>query len=75
MLALEKESKEWQMFGDYFVLCKKYWDVKDTEKYMEDLIISVNEFYEKYKDIPLSEGLSIAFSETQDKLFKKNKKD
>ncbi len=70
-MALEKESKEWQMFGDYFKLCKKYWEVKDTDQYWEDLINSVNEFYNKYKDIPLSESIALAFSETQDKLAKK----
>ena len=32
-----------------------------------------NDFYNKYKDIALSEKLAIAFSETQEEITKKNR--
>lgn len=72
-MALEKGTKEWQMFGDFFQLCKKYWDVEETDEYWENLIKDNNNFYNKYKDITLSEKLAIAFSETQEEIMKKNR--
>lgn len=72
-MALEKGTKEWQMFGDFFQLCKKYWDVEETDEYWENLINDNNDFYNKYKDITLSEKLAIAFSETQEEIMKKNR--
>ena len=37
-MALEKGTEEFMMFGEYFNLCKKYWDVSDTDEYWEGLI-------------------------------------
>lgn len=72
-MALEKGTREWQMFGDFFQLCKKYWDVEETDEYWKNLIKDNNDFYNKYKDIALSEKLAIAFSETQEEIMKKNR--
>ena len=66
-MALEKGTREWQMFGDFFTLCKKHWKVVDNDTYWESVIDDVNNFHNKYKDIPLSKALAIAFSETQAK--------
>lgn len=73
-MALEKGTREWQMFGDFFTLCKKNWEVVDNDTYWENVIDDVNNFYNKYKDIPLSKALAIAFSETQDKLAREKTK-
>ena len=73
-MALEKDTKEWQMFGDYFKLCKHFWDIKDTGQYWEELIDATNDFYNRYKDIPLAKAMIIAFSETQDKLAREKTK-
>ena len=72
-MSLEKGTREWQMFGDFFQLCKKYWDAKDTDEYWENLIKDNNDFYNKYKDIPLSKNIAIAFSVTQEEIMKKNR--
>lgn len=72
-MALEKGTREWQMFGEFFQLCKNHWNAKDTDEYWENLINDNNDFYNKYKDIPLSKKLAIAFSETQEEIIKKNR--
>lgn len=64
-MALEKGTDEFIMFGDFFQLCKKYWDVKDTDDYWNELIQSASVFVEKYKHIPLAVKLAVTFLETQ----------
>ena len=65
-----KGSEEWLMFTDYWTLCQKLWIVEDDDNYWNDLIDSVNEFYEKYKSIPLAKELALAFCNAQDLAYK-----
>lgn len=60
-MALEKGTEEWQMFGEYFNLCKKHWDVKNTDEYWDMVIKETDEFYSKYKSILLAKKLALAF--------------
>ena len=61
-----KGSEEWMMFTDFWNLCQKYWITEDTDEYWKEVLISSNEFYEKYKSIPLCGNLVIAFLDSQD---------
>ena len=46
-----KDSKEWQMFAEYFKLCEKFWELpeKDTESFYDAAYKEGGDFAEKYK--------------------------
>ena len=73
-MALEKGTEEFMMFGEHFNLCKKYWDVSDTDEYWEGLICDFNKFIKKYKEIDLSREMALAFSNTQETILKAKKR-
>lgn len=66
----ERGSEEWMMFTDFWNLCQKYWLVENTDEYWDSLVNSAREFYEKYKNIHLSENLAIALLNSQDEKSK-----
>lgn len=68
-MALEKGTEEWMMFGEYFNLCKKYWQVNTTDEYWDALITDSNNFADKYK-FPLATKLVFAFLEAQESRLK-----
>ena len=46
-----KDSKEWQMFAEYFKLCEKFWELpeEDTESFYDAAYKEGGDFAEKYK--------------------------
>lgn len=70
-MALEKGTEEFVMFGDFFNICKKYWDVKNTDEYWENLISELGKFIENYKEIELSREIALAFSNAQERKGKR----
>lgn len=72
-MALEKGTEEFEMFGEYFRICKKYWDVSNSENYWESFINDMNLFYVKYKEIPHAKNLFKAFMLTQNERSRKLK--
>ena len=66
----ERGSEEWMMFTDFWNLCQKYWIVENTDEYWDSLVNNAREFYEKYKNIHLSENLAIALLNSQDEKSK-----
>ena len=44
-----KGSEEYQMFVDYWNLCKKFWIVENNEEYWDSLIAEADKFYKKYR--------------------------
>lgn len=61
-IRFAKDSKEWQMFVDFWNICQKYWIVdKGDDKYWESVISEIDEFTQKYKEITLSRQLALAF--------------
>ena len=69
-----KGSEEWMMFTDFWQLCQKYWETENNDSYWDNLMKDANLFYEKYKDITLSEKLTMAFIDTQEIKFKEKEK-
>lgn len=65
----EKGSEEWLMFMNLWQLCQKYWVPEKEDKYWQELIESVNEFYEKFANIPLAKKMALAFCSAQDERF------
>jgi hypothetical protein len=49
-MALERGTEEYQLFTDYWALCKKYWILNDTDEWWERAINDTNRFIEKYKN-------------------------
>lgn len=48
MNKFEKGSPEWRMFAEYYQLCKKYWNVLNTDEYWEKYVQESNDLYKKY---------------------------
>lgn len=69
-MALERGTEEFELFGEYFKLCKKYWDVKDTDEYWKELVQAVKDFPKKYNNDDFAVALAIAFVNTQSKRHK-----
>ena len=69
-----KGSEEWMMFMDYWQLCQKYWEVERTDEYWDSLIDCTNDFYEKYRAIPLARRLAFALIEAMEDIYKKRGK-
>lgn len=43
-----KGSREWEMIGEFWAICKKYWFVEDTDKWWKEVTEATNEFVRKY---------------------------
>ena len=43
-----KDSKEFQMFGDYYEIVKKYWEPENTLEYNDAVVKALNDFGKKY---------------------------
>jgi hypothetical protein len=72
-MALERGTEEFELFGDYFKICKKHWQVESTDEYWENLIDDCNEFCEKYKDYKLAREIARAFCNAQEKNLKESR--
>ena len=72
-MALERGTEEFELFGDYFKICKKYWQVESTDEYWENLIDDCNEFCEKYKDYKLAREIAFGFCNAQEKNLKESR--
>ena len=70
-VKFSKGSEEWLMFTDFWQLCQKYWEVERSDEYWESLIDCTNDFYEKYRSIPLARRLSFALIEAMEDIYKK----
>lgn len=69
-MALEKGTEEWMMFGDFFNMCKKHWEIKETDEYWRSMIDDVNAFADTYKSVPFSKKLADAFCSHQEEVYK-----
>ena len=68
---ITKGSEEWMMFGDYFEICQKHWEVELTDEYWEQLIRKdATDFEIKYKSIPLARNMIKAFLDTQEEIYR-----
>lgn len=65
-VKFDKKSVEWQMFVDYWNICQEYWIPCDNDEYWQGLLDIMNVFMEKYKNVPLSQKLALAFIESQE---------
>lgn len=75
LVKFAKASREFSMFTDYWLYCQKYWGVeKDNETYWEEAVEEGHKFHEKYKDIPLSSHLVVAYMNSLEDRSKSDKK-
>lgn len=49
-MALERGSEEFNMFQEYWAICKKYWVLCDNDIFWESVINETNEFCKKYNN-------------------------
>ena len=70
-MALEKGTEEFQFFGELFQLCKKYWNVQNTEQYWQNLLDECGVMSKKYESIPLARKFIVAFIGEQERKCKK----
>lgn len=73
-VKFSKGSDEWLMFMDFWNLCQKYWKVEFTDEYWEQLIRKdATDFEKKYKSIPLARHMIMAFLNTQEEIYRKER--
>ena len=72
-VKFDKGSEEWMMFMDFWKLCQKHWEPEDNDRYWDNLIKDCDDFFKKYKEIPMSRNLACALSESLEKEYKKRK--
>ena len=47
-VKIEKNSKEWNMFSDYWKLLQEVWGIEESEEYWESVKDAVEAFAGKY---------------------------
>ncbi len=62
-MAFERGSEEFNLFQDYWNLCKKFWLVKeDSDKWWDEVINEVEAFYKKYGKDKFVKDLCLALT-------------
>lgn len=56
---LKKGSEEWEMFQDYWKLCKEVWLPEENDEYWKMVADQAEEFHKKYKT-SFSKDLAVA---------------
>lgn len=65
-----KESEEFQMFGEFHGICKRFWIPSDCEEYWDELMDEAGKFSQKYHSVyarHLALGLARAMKEIVDR--------
>lgn len=70
---LKKGDIEYDMFNDYWQICKEYNIPEDADDYWRKLIDAGNEFCRKY-DGQYSKDIMLAFIASREEIFKSFKK-
>lgn len=65
-----KHSFEWEMFANYWKLCKRFWIPEDDDKYWDEVVKETEIFMEKYQSEILSKYIGLALIETLEKKHK-----
>ena len=47
-VKFDKNSKEFQLFGDFYNLVKNYYETEETEEYWQDVMKAMTDFQKKY---------------------------
>ena len=66
----DKGSDEWSLFMEFWQICQQYWVVEDNDVYWQTLLERADEFYKKFKSIPLAGRVIMALIETQEQILK-----
>lgn len=69
----QKGTEEFQMFADFYELCKKFWIPEEADEYWEKLLYESESFYRKYNSA-YAKHLAIGLLEALDELSKKGVK-
>lgn len=77
--VFSKNSKERQMFVDFWNLCQKHWVPENNDKYWDEVVKDVYDFVEKHGAVEMSSHLGVALvntlEEKERKLFGKKRGD
>lgn len=72
-MALEKGTEEWMFWSELFQLCKKYYDVKDSEEYWNNLSKEVETLYNKY-NTPFARNFCMALLDALNEMYQEKNK-
>lgn len=69
--AFSKDTKEREMFVEFWEMCQKYWIPEDSDEYWQSIIKVTDDFVEKYKDLhPIVPEMAAAFISGMEKKYK-----
>ena len=69
-VKIEKNSKEWNMFSDYWKLLQEVWGIEESEEYWQGVRDKVEEFPAKYGAFGIS--LSVALLDELERRSRNN---
>ena len=70
----DKNSREREMFADFYKMCELFWNPSDDPEYWTGVVQAADEFEEKYHDIhPMVNELAVAFVSGLDKKYRGDK--
>ena len=69
-VKIEKNSKEWNMFSDYWKLLQEVWGIEESEEYWQGVRDKVEEFSAKYGTFGIS--LSVALLDELERRSRNN---
>lgn len=72
-IKFNKNSKEWSMFRDFWILYQKYYKPEADENYWNELVNAVGTFNRKYRS-KFAESLSYALFDDIERRYKGDKK-
>lgn len=66
-----KGSEEWLFFQDFYMICQKFWEPENSEKYWEDVLNESNALANKYIDFPFARKVLGSFIESLEEKLEK----
>lgn len=69
-VKIEKNSKEWNMFSDYWKLLQEVWGIEESEEYWKGVRDKAEEFSSKYGAFGIS--LSVALLDELERRSRNN---
>lgn len=70
MARFAKESKEFELMRDYYVLMQEFWEPNESDEFWEHYIKRTRELFEKYDNSLFARALVLALSDELERKLK-----
>ena len=70
MVKFAKDSKEFAMIGDYYILMQAFWEPNESDEFWEAFLQRAEEFCKKYESSLFARALVLALSDELERKLK-----